>query len=87
MNNDRFCVLSDNTGRFVCKSKITGKSYYTTPDPLERFVIVVFYKIAEVFKTPDNWWDYNELIGYGTNPIQQAIGADIEFEINQNKNI
>lgn len=83
MKKDRFFVLSDNTGRFFCKSKITGQSYYTTPNPSERFVVgdfVFFYNIKEVFKTSDNWSDYNELIGYGTNPIQKAIDADIEFE-------
>lgn len=89
MKKSRFYSINDQTGRFVLKSMVTGRTFYLSPEqpqqvPTEK--ILPNYH-AGLFAehnltTPENWEDYNPYLLIGSSPFEEAEIMDYRFETN-----
>lgn len=75
----RFLTNTDETGRFIVKSLVTGKKYYVEPigngHPAEKESLI----------TPENGFKLIETLEAGMSPLSVVYQRDLEYEKLMNK--
>lgn len=74
----RFLTNTDETGRFIVKSLVTGKKYYG-----QKYTGCVSEK--ESLITPENGFKLIETLEAGMSPLSVVYQRDLEYEKLMNK--
>lgn len=84
----RFLTNTDETGRFIVKSLVTGKKYYVEPigngHPADWGDINPATK-KESLITPENGFKLIETLEAGMSPLSVVYQRDLEYEKLMNK--